>query len=336
MTSAARPANWKPPYPAYWPRFDEGDRLVAGYFGLQNATEQESTAFNEWITRAFGGPYPPGHWERGWFDDLAGVRNELFVGYWRDADDHRLWRESGLVRAFWNDEARVRGKAGYWTECLTLPTSHFETLFSSPQVAGVAKLASRIGGEVDEHAYWGAARDRIPALAAGDLPGPPASARPTRVRVRAVAAQRVVIRPPEHLCWIHSAQDWADCPPAQKEFYLERVQPHLEAGLGYLARHPTDSGCLASRYVRELTRDGEPTERTYAMCYFQSFKHLEDWAREHPSHLAIFGSFMTLAREFNFEVQLRLWHQVAILPPASPPFEYLNCHPQTGLLSHVD
>ena len=43
---------------------------------------------------------------------------------------------------------------------------------------------------------------------------------------------------------------------------------------------------------------------------------------------------LRLAQQFDFDVQLRLWHQVAVLPPANPPFEYLNCHPRTGLLPY--
>jgi aldoxime dehydratase len=328
----SRPANWQPPYPAFWPQFGADASVVCGYFAIQGDDEHARREFAEWIAEAFAADYGPGASERGHFTDSTRLRNDLQVGYWRDPDDYRRWREGETFTRFWNSPLRAAGKAGYWNETLILPSAYFEALFSSAHMAGASRLANRIGCPVDEHAYWGAARDRIPALATNDSTGH--SRAPLAAREIASVGRRVRIVPPAHLCMIHTAQNWSACSDAQRKFYLQEVQPTLVQGLTYLTTHAGEIGCAASRYVHELAADGANLERTFGMCYFLTFKHLEDWAREHPTHLEIYGSFMRLAQQFDFDVQLRLWHQVAVLPPGNPPFEYVNCHPRTGLLPY--
>jgi hypothetical protein len=40
-------------------------------------------------------------------------------------------------------------------------------------------------------------------------------------------------------------------------------------------------------------------------------------------------------RKYNFILELRTWHEVAILRDRTE-FEYINCHPETGLLPFFD
>ncbi|NVL62774.1 phenylacetaldoxime dehydratase, partial [Pseudomonas syringae pv. actinidiae] len=47
----------------------------------------------------------------------------------------------------------------------------------------------------------------------------------------------------------------------------------------------------------------------------------------------IFGGFMQYVQTLNFQVQLRLYHEIAVIPSEAQYFEYLNCHPGSGLLS---
>ena len=41
---------------------------------------------------------------------------------------------------------------------------------------------------------------------------------------------------------------------------------------------------------------------------------------------------MRMVQSLNFSVALRLYHEVAVLRAEDQHFEYLNCHPATGLL----
>ena len=42
--------------------------------------------------------------------------------------------------------------------------------------------------------------------------------------------------------------------------------------------------------------------------------------------------FLTMVRDHGKE--LKLWHEVSITPAAGQVFEYINCHPGTGLLPY--
>ena len=42
----------------------------------------------------------------------------------------------------------------------------------------------------------------------------------------------------------------------------------------------------------EVTLDGAPQSQTFGLALFLSMRQLEDWASSHPTHLAIFGSFL--------------------------------------------
>ena len=77
---------------------------------------------------------------------------------------------SPQVATWWNDSERIDVRnVGYWKEVIFAPMERLETLFSSEDVAGMATLASRVTGPVQEHAYWGAMRDRMPASEYNDF-----------------------------------------------------------------------------------------------------------------------------------------------------------------------
>jgi aldoxime dehydratase len=38
-------------------------------------------------------------------------------------------------------------------------------------------------------------------------------------------------------------------------------------------------------------------------------------------------------QELNFELQLRVYHEVSVLQANAQSYEYINCHPRTGLMN---
>jgi aldoxime dehydratase len=59
--------------------------------------------------------------------------------------------------------------------------------------------------------------------------------------------------------------------------------------------------------------------------------NLEDWSSTHRTHLVIFSRWQQMYRKYDFVLELQTWHEVGILRDQAD-FEYINCHPQTGLL----
>jgi aldoxime dehydratase len=92
---------------------------------------------------------------------------------------------------------------------------------------------------------------------------------------------------------------------------------------------------LRSAVADETNQDGSRIKKTFGLGYFLTLGHLDKWASTHPTHLAIFSKFLTMVREHGADLTLKLWHEVSVLAAADQVFEYINCHPETGLLPYL-
>jgi aldoxime dehydratase len=162
-----------------------------------------------------------------------------------------------------------------------------------------------MSGEVQEHAYWGGMRDRIP-LSQTDEMAPSGSARAIR------DGARIRVIPNDNLCLIRSGQDWGDTEASERKMYLDDVEPVLREGMDFLRDSGRSIGCYANRYMT-----------------------LERWAESHPTHVRIFGAAMKYLSTLGPAAKLRLYHEVTVARADEQFFEYVNCHPQTGMLNAV-
>ena len=89
------------------------------------------------------------------------------------------------------------------------------------------------------------------------------------------------------------------------------MQPVLKAGMAFLRDRGDEVNCYSCRYMTQID---EPTENTFGLAFFKTLGDLEGWAHSHPTHLAIFNTFMEIAPKYGPELQLRLWHEVSVLP----------------------
>jgi aldoxime dehydratase len=176
-----------------------------------------------------------------------------------------------------------------------------------------------------EHAYWGGARDRIPASQTDALE--PQGA-PQLVR----DGPLVTVRPHGNLCLIRSGQDWGDTEADERTMYQRDVEPVLRAGMEFLRDEGRAIGCYANRYVQVETRDGRATEKSYGMSWWKSLAALERWAESHPTHVAIFGAAMKYLSTLGPAAKLKLYHEVTVARADDQLFAYLNCHERTGML----
>lgn len=202
----------------------------------------------------------------------------------------------------------------------------YETLFSSPdRTEGVAVLADEMSDTVQEHAYWGGARDRIP-LSQTDALEPGETPRVFR------EGKRLRVTPQHNLCLIRSGQDWSDTDGEERQMYAQDVEPVLRAGMDFLRDDGLKVGCYANRYMRVLDASGAPLEKTFGMSWWRSLEDLERWSESHPTHLAIFRAAMRHLSRLGPEARLRLFHEVTVAATGEQYFEYLNCHDRTGML----
>lgn len=328
---AGQPEGYQPPFPAWTARFPSVvGQVVMAYFGVQAADPPPASLLKE-ITAFFNVADGPGHWEQASCIDSAGYHNLIAVAYWPAAAQFDSWQQHSHFRRWWNDAGRGNHTHGYFLEVVSPQAGSFETLFSdraSPE--GVARLASGMSDEIYEHGYWGSARDRLPLAQTHSLSG--SSETPYHIR----SGQRVVVSGRKNLCLIRSGQDWSATRQQEREKYLAEVEPVLREGMHFLRDSGQHIGCLSCRYMQVIDpKSSVPSEKTFGLAHFADMAALELWAKSHPTHVAIFGSFMRYVQELNFNIALRLWHEIVVVPPDAQYFEYINCHPATGLLAQT-
>jgi aldoxime dehydratase len=323
------PDDYKPPYPSFVARHKPAvTRVVMAYFGLQYRGQAPAAAASSLsdIAARFAAAHGPSHWDRAHYVDQAGYSNVVSVAYWDDVAKFDTWFPA--AREAWTGDG---GEAiGRYIEVLRPAVAHYETLFSSPDRAeGVAVTAEGMSGEVQEHAYWGGMRDRIPLSQTDEMaPG----GKPALLRDGA----RLRVMPHNNLCLIRSGQDWSDTEAAERKLYLEEVEPVLREGMDFLRDEGLGIGCYANRYMRVLGADGTPTEKSYGQSWWHSLATLERWAESHPTHVRIFGAAMKYLSTLGPAAKLRLYHEVTVAAADEQFFEYRDCHARTGMLAAVD
>ncbi len=323
------PDDYQPPYPSFVARYKPAvSRVVMAYFGVQyrGTAPAAATAALAQVAKRFVAADGPTHWDRAQYVDQAGMTNIVSVAYWDDIGRFDAW--FGPAREAWTGTGT--DGIGTFIEVLRPSVARHETLFSSlGRPEGLAVIADGMSGEVQEHAYWGGMRDRIP-LSQTDAMTPGGS--PTLVRDG--ARLRVVAH--DNLCLIRSGQDWSDTEASERQLYLGDVEPVLREGMDFLRDDGLGIGCYANRYMQVLTADGGLSEKSYGQSCWKSLAALERWAESHPTHVRIFGAAMKYLSTLGPSAKLRLYHEVTVAAADEQFFEYRDCHPGTGMLAAVE
>ena len=324
------PDDYAPPYPSFVARHKPSvAQVVMAYFGVQTsgAPSKDVEQALGWIISRFVENSGPTHWDRAQYVDEAGFTNIVTVAYW---DDHKKFDDwFPATRDGWTGNIRTGDSFGTFIEVLSPSVEGYETLFSSlGRPEGVAALAEGMSEEVQEHAYWGGMRDRIPLSQTSEM-APTGAAHAVR------NGARIRVIPHDNLCLIRSGQDWGDTEASERKMYLEDVEPVLREGMDFLRDDGRAIGCYANRYMTVVGSDGMPTEKSYGMSWWKSLAALERWAESHPTHVRIFGAAMKYLSTLGPSAKLRLYHEVTVARADEAFFEYAGCHPRTGMLSAV-
>lgn len=76
--------------------------------------------------------------------------------------------------------------------------------------------------------------------------------------------------------------------------------------------------------------------RRTQLAFLLSLSHIEHAARTDPAHLAVHGAFIKMYTKPKFEPQMHVWVEIGVMKSTEVMTEYVNCHPQTGLLPYFD
>lgn len=316
------PRDWQPPVPAWSSTFSDADTAVAmAVLGFQHHADVDVIEALGALHDALDGAEAR---DLVTSDAGGGLHETVCIAYWRSYADARAVLEGSRFLGFWEAQT-ARGNVGLIKECVNIPHERTETLFSGPEHDhGYSQMREGTVGPIPHHQYWGGMRDRIPRSAHDSLEAT------EPVRVTKNDDEHVVVEAHENLCIIRSGQDWEHCDPDQWAEYEEHIQPVLEAGMHFLRDRGDEVNCYACRYMRDLNRDGTLAKRSAGMAYFRTLTDLEGWAEHHPTHLKIFNTFLALAPKHGPNLQLRLWHEVSVLPASECRAEYVRCRAGTG------
>lgn len=315
---------------------DEVTHLQVVACGAQGVDDEAllRSPFAAWLTAALSDAAAPSAHDRLRFIDRAGMVNHALMGYWTDPARFAAWRDAPWNTDWWAVPSRLEESTGYWREELCVPLDRQETIYFADFVGGAGRCPGARLEKTYESGYWGAMRDRIPAAAADPLVSPVDG--PLAPVERGTHGARWRVWTPANLAIIRSGQYWENCRGKQREEYFSRVRPRLEDGLRFLAGNPQDSGCCSLRYMQHLDAAGDPREETSVVGVFRSLADLEAWAEDHATHKAIHGEAFRQLKLYKEHRELRTWHEVFVLTAEGQRFEYLNCHPQTGLLPYFE
>lgn len=156
-------ADYVPGFPSTVARFSPSiRRVVMAYVGIQHRQTAPSNAASTFqqVERSMSAKDGPGYWERAAYTDETGYRNILCIAYWDDTARFDRWfarRGVELAHRVFTDPG-----VGTFIEVLRPSVERFETLFSADHPEGIASLSEGFSGAVQEHGYWGGARDRMP------------------------------------------------------------------------------------------------------------------------------------------------------------------------------
>lgn len=325
--------DYKPPYPAWVARFNPGvTQVVMAYFGVQCPAGQDSKALTalDKLVKQLGLSNGAQHHDLARYVDEAGYTTYVAIGYWSAVDAFNHWAAQPGVSQWWNAPERSNEGVGYFREIFCPRVTHFETLYSTPdKFEGVANMAVARSDEILEHGYWNGARDRLPAGQTESLEAPAKAA----VTADAPApGRRIKMHGHDNVTLIRSGQDWGATSGKERDLYLKDIEPALRKGMEFLRDDGGKEGCYYNRYMRLVDAHGKEQEKTFGLSLWKSLAHLEAWAESHPTHIAIFGTFMRVIKEMNFDMKLRLYHEVMVAHADEQTYEYVNCHPKTGLL----
>ncbi|RYP91590.1 hypothetical protein DL770_002304 [Monosporascus sp. CRB-9-2] len=335
---AKEPPNFQPPYPSYSARFPENvSDLVMAVVGAQykTASDADGVAQSTLSTFLTSLSNPPSFFEWASVIDNKGFYNISALAYWPSKATYEAWAKQSGFREWWQELKPEDCQHGWFLEVFFPTMERFETLFNTNEVPeGSAHMREGMSGAVQEHAYWGSMRDRIPACQTSDLAGTKATADDFKDPQIPGIGGRISIPGKKNLAVIRSGQDWLGTSPEERALYLETMHPVLVKGMNFLRDHGNEVGCYSCRFmdIIDPATTKADKDRTFGLAYFDDLASLECWCKEHPTHLAIFGGFHQYARRLQNNVTLRVFHEVMVLEPEQQLFEYVACHPGTGML----
>jgi hypothetical protein len=317
--------------------------LVMALFGAQYAPGSNEKALSTvWAfvrSEHVGEAIAPSFTETAAVTDNRGFYNEAIIAYWPSIKAYADWTVASGFQQWW-DSLDAKGQQHGWFREVFLPTiDRVETVYTTTDnTEGFGHLRESSSGMVQEHAYWGSMRERLPISQVDELVGEDATLSFDALENgSSFQRRRVRITGKNNLCMIRSGQNWSMTQSEERKLYLDTLHPVMIQGMDFLRDHGDQVGCFSCRFMEIINpaTGKADLDRTFGLAYFDDIASLERWSKEHQTHLKIFGGFFQFAKKLDNNVTLQLFHEVMVLKPEQQLFEYVGCHAGTGMLTSL-
>ncbi|MEL7028886.1 MAG: phenylacetaldoxime dehydratase family protein, partial [Pseudomonadota bacterium] len=327
------PDGFTPPYEAYEATYRETE-LANAYIGIEDRGGDAAGAEAR-MRELLAGDNGPDTIEYGRLDATERYPTQLLMVYWRDPSRYAAWRAAPEVTAWFESAEALQGDVGRWIETAWVSPEALDTLAADKvRRHGLATLADEF--EVTPyHGYWGGSRDRIRIADAGSLANPEGPDLKLAEGDDRTLGRLISVEMPHNVCLANGGPDWSLAGAEERGIFLDKVMPAFQDGSHYLRDNAEEANCYASRLIQYTDEKGASLERMVILAYFLEHKDLEHWTSQHPTHLRIFGEFTKMINTVGRLPDVKLWHEVSILPSGKLSGLYANCSPKTGFLPYA-
>ncbi|EME49357.1 hypothetical protein DOTSEDRAFT_68211, partial [Dothistroma septosporum NZE10] len=187
--------------------------------------------------------------------DLVG--SKCWVLYWQYADGFEAALRRLDLQRVWSALGDAKKDIGLWIEHFVAPIERLETNYARlDHKPGLAQLPNTVQPAHELTAYWGAARDRIPASARDLFEAPKDVPLPSSVPTG--FGERLTGTNYDNMCHIRSGQWWQNCGEEERAAYEGDLEIKLMAGMEYLWENPKETGTIGLRFLQNLDGKGHP------------------------------------------------------------------------------
>lgn len=310
--------------------------IVSDYFAIQapGLSWSQQQEFFERARQSFATNDGPDSCEIMRATDENQSINAIVVAYWVDPVKHARWSNASSLVAWFKSADRLSDAVGAWRETISVPYDRHETIYSEPWYKiGIGRTSHSEVMPITTNGFFGAARDRLPLSAIDPLDSPHGDRLPPSGLCES-KGRRLRIAVPVNMVTLRSGQYWAHAGQEQLDDYVNNMRPRLMTGMNYLTEHKEETGTLSLLVMTNLDDDGTERRETSVLAHFISLAQLEKWSASHKTHLAIYQHAIAMNRKYKQEREFVSWHELFVNQAAT--FEYVNCHPRTGLLPYFE
>lgn len=307
--------------------------LVSVYFGIQalDLEWEKESEFHRIILKNLSMEYGTSTAEIMRCVDDAGYTNGIVVAYWTDAAEYSNWLKSSGFSRWFESANLLKGSVGYWCEAVTVPYDRHETIYSTYDYrVGFGRTPESFVVPVATNGHLGATKDRLSLPTINTVINRCGRVLP-RSDANETLGRRLIALVPYDAIFLRSGRYWKDGPPEQLQNCTENSEPKLHAGMQYLAGTAEETGCMSLRVMENLNADGTPRSETSVVATLLSIEQLEEWATTHELNLDTFQHTSSMDRSRTEQTEIVTWHELSVISHGVM-FEYVNCHPNTGML----